>query len=55
MRPGEGTEVKKLGSYGFRISGVDGLRMEDCRAYLEKNDDFIGDVLIEDSESIEQC
>lgn len=55
MRPGEGTEVKKLGSYGFRISGVDGLRMEDCRAYLEKNDDFIGDVLIEDSENIEQC
>ena len=55
MRPGEGTEVKKLGSYGFRISGVDGLRLEDCRAYLEKNDDFIGDVLIEDSENIEQC
>ena len=52
MRPGEGTEVKKLGSYAFRVSGVDGLYMENCNASIEKHDDFSGDVLIEDSSDV---
>ena len=52
MRPGEATEVKKLGSYAFRVSGVDGLYMENCNASIEKHDDFSGDVLIEDSSDV---